>query len=140
MKRSGMVVILLVGIALLMMSCLSVAMASDEAISPAYLYTRKVVASLSIDANGQASCFGSIKASSQSDIALTITLYRKVGSTWVRVTSWSKSATATSLRLNKAYTVSQGTYKLVTSGSVTTSEGNTENLTETSTQMTYPAE
>lgn len=42
--------------------------------------------------------------------------------------------------LSKSYTVLQGTCKVVITGSVTISEGNTEKLTETSTQMAYPAE
>lgn len=139
LKRSGVVAILLAGSMLLMVLSVPVALANDKEISPAYLYTQKVTASLSIDANGQATCFGSIKASAQSDISMTITLYKKAGSTWTRVTSWNSSTSGNSLKLQKTYTVSSGTYKVVTSGSVTTSTGS-EHVTETSSQRVYPAQ
>ncbi len=139
MKHSRVVAILLAGILLLTMLSVPVALASEEMISPAYLYTRKVTASLSINANGQATCFGTIKASAQSDISMTITLYKKAGSTWTRVTSWSSSTSGNSLKLQKTYIVSSGTYKVVTSGSVTTSAGS-EQVTETSSQRVYPAQ
>lgn len=137
MKRSGMLVALLVGIMLFMIPCISFASASESSVAPLYLYTKTVKATLTIDDNGQATCFGSIKANSQSDISLTVTLYKKSGTSWSKVASWSNSASDISLKLEKKYTVSQGTYKVVTSGSVTTSAGNTEQLSETSTQVTY---
>ena len=83
---------------------------------------------------------GAIRANSQSDISLTVTLYKKSGSYWYKVASWSNSASAISLKIEKKYTVSQGTYKVVTHGSVTTSAGNTEQLSETSNQITYSAQ
>ncbi len=113
------------------------ALACERTMSPAYLYTRKVTASLSIDVNGQATCYGLIKANAQSDISMTVTLYKKVGSTWTKITSWSNFTSGISLKLSKVYIVSQGTYKVVTSGSVTTSDGNKEQLTETSSQRVY---
>lgn len=137
MNRFRVVSILLVGIMLSVMLNGSAALACERTVSPAYLYTRKVTASLSIDVNGQATCYGLIKANAQSDISMTVTLYKKVGSTWTKITSWSNFTSGISLKLSKVYIVSQGTYKVVTSGSVTTSDGNKEQLTETSSQRVY---
>lgn len=140
MKRSGMLVALLVGIMLFMIPFLASASSSESPVAPLYLYTKTVIATLTISENGQATCFGAIKANSQSDISLTVTLYKKSGSSWYKVASWSNAASDISLKIEKKYTVSQGTYKVVTRGSVTTSAGNTEQFSETSNQITYSAQ
>lgn len=140
MKRSGMLVALLVGIMLFMIPFLASASSSESPVAPLYLYTKTVKATLTISENGQATCFGAIKANSQSDISLTVILYKKSGSSWYKVASWSNAASDISLKIEKKYTVSQGTYKVVTRGSVTTSAGNTEQLSETSNQITYSAQ
>jgi hypothetical protein len=140
LKRLGMLVVLLVWIMLFMIPCMSLASSGESTVAPAYLYTRNVKATLTISENGQATCLGAIRANSQSDISLTVTLYKKSGSYWYKVASWSNSASAISLKIEKKYTVSQGTYKVVTHGSVTTSAGNTEQLSETSNQITYSAQ
>ncbi len=106
-------------------------------ISPAYSYTKKVSATLSISTEGIATCGGSVKAMASSRISLTMTLYKKAGNVWSKVTSWSTSGTGITLKLQKTYAVSKGTYKVAVAGTVTSSEGNSEHFSETSTQITY---
>lgn len=102
MKRSGMLVALLVGIMLFMIPFLASASSSESPVAPLYLYTKTVKATLTISENGQATCFGAIKANSQSDISLTVTLYKKSGSSWYKVASWSNAASDISLKIEKS--------------------------------------
>ena len=140
MRRSGVLAALLVGIMLFMMPCASFASASDDAVSLFYLYTKKASASLSINDSGRATCSGLIRAEGQSDISLTLTLYRKSGSAWIKVTSWTETVSDVSLTASRTYTVTQGTYKVVLSGKVTTANGETEQISKTSLEVTYPAQ
>ena len=96
-----MLVVLLVWIMLFMIPCMSLASSGESTVAPAYLYTRNVKATLTISENGQATCLGAIRANSQSDISLTVTLYKKSGSYWYKVASWSNSASAISLKIEK---------------------------------------
>lgn len=54
MKRSGMLVALLVGIMLFMIPFLASASSSESPVAPLYLYTKTVKATLTISENGQA--------------------------------------------------------------------------------------
>ena len=133
----GMAMVL-VGVMLLAISGSAFAAIKDDAISPLYLYTRIVQASLSISDNGKATCAGTIKANStKSDISMTVTLYRQLGSSWIKVTSWSASDSGAMLGLEKAKQVSEGTYKVVVTGTVTNSEGKKEEVKTTSIEVTY---
>lgn len=112
--------------------------ARDDSASMLYQYTRIVTASLSISDAGQATCRGFVRASSPgSDISFTITLYRKSGTSWSKVTSWSNSDTSLILEIVKNRQVSAGTYKVKLTGSVTDSEGNTESIIASSSEVTY---
>ena len=67
----------LVGIMLLTISGSAFAAVKDDTVSPLYLYTRKVKASLTISDSGKATCVGHIKANNmKSDISMTVTSYK----------------------------------------------------------------
>ena len=90
----GMAMVL-VGIMLLTISGSAFAAVKDDTVSPLYLYTRKVKASLTISDSGKATCVGHIKANNmKSDISMTVTLYKKSGSSWTKVTGWRDSHSA----------------------------------------------
>lgn len=128
----------LVGVMLLTIFSSAFAAVKDDAVSPLYLYTRKVKASLSISGSGKAMCVGHIKANDMNnDISMTVTLYKKSGSSWTKVTSWSDSNSGQILEIEKTRQVSDGTYKVVVTGSVTNSEGRKESVRATSTEITY---
>lgn len=73
----------------------------------------------------------------KSDISMTVTLYKKSGSSWTKVTGWSDSHSGQILEIEKTRQVSEGTYKVVVTGTVTNSEGKKEEVKTTSTEMTY---
>lgn len=130
--------VVLIGVMLLAISGSAIAAVKDDMISPLYLYTRKVTAHLSISDSGKATCSGSIVASSkESSISMTVTLYRKSGSTWTKVTAWSDSVSGQAMQIEKTRQVSEGTYKVVLTGTITNSEGKKESINSTSTEMTY---
>lgn len=134
-RRMAMV---LVGVMLLAISGSAVAAVKDDEVSPLYLYTRRANASLSISENGQATCGGYIKANdAQGDIRMTITLYKKAGTAWSRVTGWSASKAGQTLEIERFRQVSEGTYKVELTGSVTNSEGKKENVKAVSFEVTY---
>jgi len=65
-------------------------------------------------------CTGNIIGYSGSTISATLTLERRSGSSWVFVTSWSKTSSLPFLNFNETHTVSSaGTYRVVLSGIVT---------------------
>ena len=74
----GMAMVL-VGIMLLTISGSAFAAVKDDTVSPLYLYTRKVKASLTISDSGKATCVGHIKANNmKSDISSSdATEYRR---------------------------------------------------------------
>ncbi len=138
MRWFRMMTMVLVGVMLLTISGSAFAAVKDDTVSPLYLYTRRVTASLSISDSGQATCSGYVKAnSSGSSISITITLYRQSGKSWGKVTSWSTSGTSQVLSIEKTRQVSEGTYKVVLTGSVSNPEGKKEDIKTTSTEMTY---
>ena len=124
----GMAMVL-VGIMLLTISGSAFAAVKDDTVSPLYLY---------ISDSGKATCVGHIKANNmKSDISMTVTLYKKSGSSWTKVTGWSDSHSGQILEIEKTRQVSEGTYKVVVTGTVTNSEGKKEEVKTTSTEMTY---
>lgn len=138
MKWFRMLSMVLVGVMLLAISSSAIAAVKDNMVSPLYLYTRKATAQLLISDSGKATCTGSIVATSkESDISMTVTLYRKSGSTWAKVTAWSDSISSQALQIEKNRQVSEGTYKVVLTGTVTNSEGKKESVNSTSSETTY---
>ena len=102
MKRFRWMAMFLVGVMLLAISGSAFAAVKDDTVSPLYLYTRKVTASLSISDGGKATCYGYVRAnSSGGSISITITLYRQSGKSWSKVTSWSTSGTSQILDIEK---------------------------------------
>jgi len=86
MKRFRWMAMFLVGVMLLAISGSAFAAVKDDTVSPLYLYTRKVTASLSISDGGKATCYGYVRAnSSGGSISITITLYRQSGKSWSKV-------------------------------------------------------
>lgn len=138
MKKLRILAMMLVGVMVIALPCAAFAAVKDDAVSPLYLYTNKVRATLIISDSGEATCRGYVKASqSGSSISVTITLYRQSGTSWSRVTSWSDSDDVQILEIEKNRQVSAGTYKVELTGSVTNPEGKTESISATSAQITY---
>lgn len=113
----------------------------EEEISPFYLYTFKVDASLNIDENGSATCKGSIRVrSNDSSVSITVQLQKKTGSTWMPVKSWYGSSDGGKylMSLNNNHAVSSGTYRVYVDGIVTDIDGNSEAVSAVSGEKTYP--
>ena len=86
--------------------------------TPFYTYTDRITVNLSFSGD-KAVCSGSVYPEGTYSASVTVTLYKKNGSSWTYVNSWSDSATGG----NEAYacgssTVSSGTYKVTASGHV----------------------
>ena len=106
--------------------------------SPQYSYTSAVRCSLSISTNGVASCKGNIRAKNDtSKVSIKLRLLRKNGTSWTPVKTWEKSDQLSYGSLDKDCSVSAGTYKLVVSGSVTTTEGRTEFVSASTSEKVY---
>jgi len=87
-------------------------------VHPCYSYTDKVMAELSFS-NGKAYCNGFVSPSGMYNTSVTVTLYKKNGTKWNYITSWSGSATGGhTATAGGSIAVSRGTYKVVTSGNV----------------------
>lgn len=85
---------------------------------PCYTYTDMATAKLSFS-EGKAYCNGSVKPSGSYDTSVTVTLYKQNGAKWNYITSWSGSATGRhTATAGGSIAVSNGTYKVVTSGNV----------------------
>lgn len=139
MKRFyALVVTLLVIVACVPVSA-GAAIRDDVIVQPMYLYTREVKATLSISGSGTALCEGKIKGwASDSNITMTVTLYKQSGTSWLEVTSWSESATGvSSLTIMESYGVNAGTYKVVVTGTVTDPDVGSENVSKSSIEMIY---
>lgn len=138
MKRLFAVVALLLAI-----SCVPffayAAVPDNTVVQPMYLYTSDIKATLNINGSGTASCVGKIKGwASDSNITMSVTLYKKSGTSWIYVTSWSDSATGvSSLSISESYTVEAGTYKVVVTGMVTDPGVGTENVSLSSLEIIY---
>lgn len=139
MKQSRILAVLMAVIMVWMSLCIPFAVADAGNISLFYMHIKRVNTTLTISGSGQATCTGIIATASQSEISMTLTLYKKSGNSWVKVTSWNSDQSGLYLKMQKSYSISQGTYKVVASGSVTT-DGNTERFSTTSNQVTYPAQ
>lgn len=83
-----------------------------------YAYTSSVKASLSFNGN-TAYCKGSVTPSGSYSASLTVTLYKKSGSSWNYIASWSGSSTGGSqATASGSASVTSGTYKVVTRGNI----------------------
>lgn len=115
------------------------AITKTDAVSPLYLYTQTVIATLEISGGGYATCCGKIKTRElESEISITVTLYRQSGKDWIRVDGWGNLKTGTNmLALQKRRSVEKGTYMVVVTGWVTPKEGEPESVRDTSDIITY---
>lgn len=101
--------------------------------TPYYMNVSSIYSSLSFSGRS-GECIGAISALSGSTISATLTLYKKVGSSWSYVTSWSQSSSSSSLTISGYYTVSSaGIYRVVINGTVTRN-GNSESVSHTSSE------
>lgn len=113
----------------------------EDAITPFYMYTTKVSASLTIDENGTARCSGSIRVrSNDSSVSITVRLQKKSGSTWMPVKTWYGDSDGGKylVSLSNNHAVASGTYRVYVDGIVTDIDGNTEAVFAVSGEKTYP--
>ena len=110
-----------------------------DVVSPQYTYTKKVVAQLWSDKPGVATCSGKVTVyDNSSKISLTVQLLRKDGSSWKEVVSWSGSGSGNlSYSITKDRAVSSGTYKVRVSGTITTVDGKTEKVSQSTSEKTF---
>lgn len=111
----------------------------EDVVSPQYTHTRKVVAQLSIDSSGRATCTGKVGVyDKESTVALTVKLLKKNGNSWTSIKSWSDSGSGNiDFSLSRNYTVEHGTYMVSVSGKVTTSTGKVEYVSKSTGEKTY---
>ena len=100
--------------------CITLASLLCVCVSARYINVTAIKCDLSFSGR-VATCSGNITALSGSTIDATLTLYRKNGSNWDYVTSWTKYSAMPVLNFsNEKYTVpSAGTYKVVITATVT---------------------
>lgn len=128
---------------LLAVACIPIwacaAVPDNAGVQPMYLYTSDVKATLIISGSGTASCVGKIKGwASDSNITMTVTLFKQSGTSWSQIASWSDSATGvSSITISESYGVDAGTYKVVVTGTVTDPGVGTEDVSNTSVEMIY---
>lgn len=92
--------------------------ANVPTISPQYSYTKLVQAGLEFS-GGKAICTGKVSPLDEEDVTITVTLYKKNGTKWNYITSWSGSATGGhTATAGGSISVDHGTYKVVTIGNV----------------------
>ena len=113
----------------------------EAALSPFYMYTTKVSASLTIAENGTATCKGSIRVrSNDSSVSMNVQLQMKTASSWMPVKTWHVSSDGGKylVSLSEDRAVSSGTYRVYVDGIVTDIDGNTEAVFAVSGEKTYP--
>jgi len=94
------------------------AQAATSTVSPCYTNTHSIYASLNI-AGGTASCFGKVSPYGEKSCSIIVTLYKKAGSNWKYVASWSASAkNGSRATASGTANISKGTYKVVSVGYV----------------------
>lgn len=130
--------ILLLLVSTVMWSTTGYAAVQDDMIQPMYLLTRATKVTLTISDSGVAQCSGYIRATNPTDsVNITITLYKKVGSSWVEVDRWSMNDQLYYASVNGNASISYGKYKLQLSGKVVSSDGTVEQVSSTSSEKTY---
>ena len=96
-----------------------------------YDYTQAIGVSLSLS-GGKANCSGYVKPRGSEWASIRVTLYRKNGSNWTYIQSWTGSATGgVTASASGSVSVSQGTYKVVAFGNVGGKEFPTKSITKT---------
>ena len=96
-----------------------------------YEYTNIISVSLSIS-GGRANCSGYVKPLGSESASIRVTLYKKNGSNWNYIQSWTGSATGgATAAASGSVSVSQGTFKAVAYGNVGGKEFPTKSITKT---------
>ena len=139
-----MLAILLVVLLTVVLSGVAVAEMSsyeEPQIQPRYDHTNSIKATLSIDSSGNATCSGSVKATSgSSKVSVTVRLKKLENGSWNTIATWSDSGSgSTTVKAGGSQKVSSGySYKVVTSGTIKDSAGNVlESPSASSTTKTY---
>ena len=92
--------------------------ASVPEITLNYTYTSSVTATLSFS-SGKANCSGTVTPSGTDSVFLKVTLYKKSGSSWTAIASWTGSSTGGhQAAAGGSVSVGAGTYKVTTVGNV----------------------
>lgn len=103
----------------------------DGGISVQYVNTRRITASLVLQ-DGVATCKGKVYPLDGKDCSITVTLYKKNGSGWDPVQSWSANASGGGYAIvNKTRSVEPGTYKVVSVGLVDGEQSTKESSAQT---------
>lgn len=112
-KRTQNIVLVAVMIAGSLTTCLPASAANidtfwgTEIIEPRYVGISGLSANLEILSDGMAECSGSVRVSSGYTAVMTMQLFRKDGSTWTLLESWTTEGTGR-LNLTKYKSVSKG--------------------------------
>lgn len=129
-------VLLLTGLAGVFSCALAAIKDPGGTAQPQYDNVRRIHASLSISGK-TATCKGEVATYENDDsISLTVKLFKKEGSGWGTVTSWSTSGRGSGLSLSKTQVVDAGTYRVKVTAKVTPKGGKTETVTRYSAQCT----
>ena len=134
--------ILALTVCLLLIGCIGtiecLAAVIPPEIEPQYDLTLSTRAGLTISDSGVASCSGTIRANATtSKVTITLRLYKKSGSSWLIIKSWSKTDQLFKGSISETYTVSAGTYKVIASGKVTSTDGQTEYVSVSTGEKVY---
>lgn len=113
----------------------------EPQIQPRYDHTTSVKASLSIDGSGNATCSGSVKATSgSSKVSVAVRLKKLENGSWNTIATWSNSGSGSAtVEASGSKKVPKGySHKVVTSGTVKDAEGNVlESPSKSSETKTY---
>lgn len=104
---------------------------NDGELSLQYVKTQRITATLTLQ-NGVANCKGKLCPRDGQDCSITVTLYKKNGSSWNLVQSWSVNASGGAYAIvSKTCSVEPGTYKVVSVGLVDGEETTKESPVKT---------
>lgn len=103
----------------------------DGEISVQYVKTRRITATLTLQ-DGVATCTGKLYPLDDQACSITVTLYKKNGSGWDAVQSWSANASGGGYAIvSKTRSVGRGTYKVVSEGLVDGEKSTKESSVQT---------
>lgn len=129
-------------VCILLMGCIGtiecLAAVIPPEIEPQYDLTLSTRAGLTISDSGVASCSGTIRANATtSQVNITLRLYKKSGSSWLIIKTWTKTDQPFKGSISETYNVGAGTYKVIASGKVTAADGQTEYVSVSTGEKVY---
>lgn len=96
---------------------------SSGEVVPFYIGTILATASLSIDADGNATCSGRVRLVNGYTAAVTLSIQQKINGKWIIQKSWSERGEG-DITLSKSYSASSGfSYQTIITAKVYNSEG-----------------